>query len=110
MSTWIPHDHPTPPDIDAQAEADERLWEHYCTTVKRLDVGELIAAICEQIRSESGDTPLAQLIEDWRRWPQFDWQRPLITPMQAESVGRWLAGIAAQVMAHAIAQALARED
>jgi hypothetical protein len=101
---------PLPDDIDHQAEADERLWQHYCAVAQRLDVGELITAVCDQLRGESGDTPLAQLLEEWRAWPQFDWQHPLITPMQAESVGRYVAGLAAQVVAQAITQALARED
>jgi hypothetical protein len=101
---------PEPSDLDRQAEADERLWQHYCAVAKRLDAGELISAVCDQLAGESGDTPLATLIEDWLACPQWDWQHPLITPMQAESVGRYVAGVAAAVVAQAIAQALARED
>jgi hypothetical protein len=110
MSMLIPHQHPQPPDIDAQAEAEERLWQHYCTVAKQLDVGELVAAVCEQLRGESSDTPLSALIDDWRQLPQWDWQHPLITPMQAESVGRYVAGVAALVVERAIAIALAGED
>jgi hypothetical protein len=77
---------------------------------KGLDVGELLAAVCEQLRGESSDTPLSALLEDWLQLPQWDWQHPLITPMQAESVGRYVAGVVAQVVAQAIATALARED
>jgi len=99
-----------PSDIDQQAEADECLWQHYCAVAKRLDAGELIAAVCEKIRGESADTPLATLLEEWLLMPQWDWQHPFITPMQAESVGRYVAGVAAGVVEQAIAQALARED
>jgi hypothetical protein len=110
MSTLFPHDLPHPPDIDAQAEADERLWQHYCAVAQRLDVGALITAVCEQLRGEPGETPLSALLEDWKALPQWDWQHPLITPMQAERVGRYVAGVAAAVVEQAIAQALARED
>jgi hypothetical protein len=41
--------------------------------------------------------------------PQWDWQHPLITPMQAERVGRYVATVA-QVVERAIATALSRED
>jgi hypothetical protein len=101
---------PEPSDLDQQAEADERLWQHYCAVAKRLDAGELIAVVCDQIRGEAGDTPLATLVEDWLAYPQWDWQRPLLTPMQAESVGRYVAGVAAGVIAQAMEAALARED
>lgn len=110
MSMLIPHQQPQPPDTDAQAEADERLWQHYCAVAKRLDVGELLIAISDQLRGESGDTPLAALLEEWLAWPQFDWAHPLITPMQAESVGRYVTGVVAEVLQQAIATALARED
>jgi hypothetical protein len=42
MSTLIPHDRPHPPETDPQAEAEERLWQHYCRVAKGLDVGELL--------------------------------------------------------------------
>jgi len=77
---------------------------------KTLDVGELVTAVCEQLRGEPGDTALSDLIEEWLHTPQWDWQHPLITPMQAERVGRFVAGVRAQVVERAIAQALARED
>jgi hypothetical protein len=108
MSTWIPHDLPHPPDTDAQAEADERLWQHYCAVAQQLDVGEVITAICDQLRGESGDTPLSDLIETWVQMPQWDWQHPLIRPSTCESLGRYLAGLAAQVIEQAITQALQR--
>jgi hypothetical protein len=101
---------PLPDDIDHEAEAEERFWQQYCRVAKRLDAGELIASICTYIRKESGDTPLATLVEDWLALPQWDFEHPLITPMQAESVGRYVAGIAALVVAQAIATALAGED
>jgi len=104
----LPHDLPQPPDHDQQAEADERLWQHYCTVAKRLDVGALIAAVCDQVHDESGDTPLAQLLEEWLAWPQFDWQHPLVAPSVCERLGRYVAGVAAQVVEQAIAQALQR--
>jgi hypothetical protein len=75
---------------------------------QRLDVGALIAAVCDQLRGESGETPLAQLLEEWRAWPQFDWQHPLVRPSTCEALGRWLAGLAAQVIEQAITQALQR--
>jgi hypothetical protein len=101
---------PLPDDIDHEAEAEERFWQHYCAIAKRLDAGELLASICESIRQEPGPTPLATLVEDWLALPQWDFEQPLITPMQAESVGRYVAGVGAQVIAQAIAMALARED
>jgi hypothetical protein len=108
MSTFFPHQLPQPPDTDHAAEADERLWQHYCAVAQRLDVGALIAAVCDQVRGESAETPLAQLLEEWRAWPQFDWQHPLVRPSTCEALGRWLAGLAAQVIEQAITQALQR--
>jgi hypothetical protein len=108
MSTLIPHDLPHPPDTDQQAEADERLWAHYCRVAQHLDVGELLTTLCVRLGGEPGDTPLSTLLEGWLAWPQWDWQHPLITPMQAESVGRYIAGIAAAVVEQAITQALQR--
>jgi hypothetical protein len=55
---------PEPSDIDHDAEAEETLWQHYCAVAKTLDVGELITAVCEQIRGEPGDTALSDLIEE----------------------------------------------
>jgi hypothetical protein len=101
---------PEPSDLDYQAEADERVWQDYCRLAKGLDVGEIITAVCEQIRGEPGDTALSALVEDWLLVPQWDWQRPLITPLQAERVGRYVAGVVSVVIAQAIATALARED
>jgi hypothetical protein len=101
---------PDPSDIDQQAEADERLWADYCAVAQRLDVGELIATVCAQLQGESGNTPLSALLEEWRAWPQFDWAHPLVRPSTCEALGRYVAGVAAQVVEHAIAQALARED
>jgi hypothetical protein len=108
MSTFFQPHSPQPPDVDHAAEREEKIWEHYCRIARSLDVGELITAICNQLRGESGDTPLSALLEDWLQLPQWDWQHPLITPMQAESVGRYVAGVAAEVVAQAITQALAR--
>jgi hypothetical protein len=101
---------PLPDDIDHDAEQREGVWQHYCAVAKTLDVGELIAAVCEQLRGEPGNTPLSDLIAAWLQMPQFDWQRPLITPLQADAVGRYVAGVVSVVIAQAIAQALARED
>jgi hypothetical protein len=101
---------PEPSAINHQAEADERLWQHYCRVAKTVDVGELLAGVCAQLRGEPGDTPLSALVDDWLAWPQFDWQHPLLTPQQAESVGRYVAGVVALVVAQAIGRALARED
>jgi hypothetical protein len=97
-------------DIDTQAEADERVWQHYCAVAQRLDVGELITAVCEQLQGESGDTPLSHLVETWLAWPQWDWQHPLLSPSMCESLGRYVAGTAALVVEQAIEMALARED
>jgi hypothetical protein len=101
---------PEPSAIDHQAEADERLWQHYCAVAKRLDVGELLAAVCEQLRGEPGPTPLSTLVEEWLAWPQFDWAHPLVTPATCERLGRYVAGVAALVVERAIATALSRED
>jgi hypothetical protein len=109
MSTWIPHDLPHPPDVDHAAEREEKLWQHYCAVAQRLDVGELITAVCHELRGEPGHTPLSALIEEWLAWPQFDWQHPLIRPSTCESLGRWLAGLVAEVLQRAIETALARE-
>jgi hypothetical protein len=97
---------PLPDDIDHEAE--ETLWQHYCAVAKTLDVGELVTTVCEQIRGEPGDTALSDLLEEWLQMPQWDWQHPLITPMQAERVGRFVTGVCARVVERAIAQALAR--
>jgi hypothetical protein len=99
-----------PDEIDHAAEADERAWARYCAVAKTLDAGDVLATLCEQLRGEPGPTPLAALIDDWLAEPQWDWQHPLITPMQAESVGRYVAGVVAEVLARAIAVALAREE
>jgi hypothetical protein len=96
-----------PSDIDHQAEADERAWARYCAAAKTLDVGELHNAVCEALRGEPGDTPL---LDEWLSFPQWDWDHPLITPMQAERVGRYVAGVAAEVVGRAIAQAFARAE
>ena len=106
MSSMIP----LPEDLDHQAEADERFWQSYCRVAQTLDAGELLSTVCDQLRGEPGPTPLATLVDDWLALPQWDFEHPLITPMQAESVGRYVAGVAAQVIAQAIATALARED
>jgi hypothetical protein len=45
MSTFFPHQLPQPPDTDAQAEADERLWQHYCAVAKQLNVGRVVLKI-----------------------------------------------------------------
>jgi hypothetical protein len=108
MSTFFPHQLPHPPDLDQDAEQQERLWQHYCTVAKRLDVGELITAVCTQLRGESGDTPLSDLLETWVQMPQWDWQHPLVAPSTCESLGRYVAGVAAAVVEQAIAQALQR--
>jgi hypothetical protein len=97
-----------PSDIDHEAERDERLWAHYCRVAKGLDAGDLIAAVCDQLRGEPGDTPLSDLIETWLQMPQWDWQHPLVAPSTCERVGRYVAGVAATVVEQAIAAALAR--
>jgi hypothetical protein len=101
---------PLPDDIDHQAEADDRLWQHYCRVAKTVDVGELLAAVCAQLRGEPGPTPLSTLVEDWLALPQWDWQHPLVTPATCERLGRYVAGVCAQVVERAIAVALSRED
>jgi hypothetical protein len=101
---------PEPDDLDHEAEAGERFWQQYCRVAQSLDTGDVLATLCAQLRGEPGPTPLATLVEDWLALPQWDWQHPLITPLQAESVGRYVAGVAAQVIAQAIAVALSRED
>lgn len=101
---------PFPEDVDHAAEQQEGIWQHYCAVAKRLDVGELVHAVCEAIRGEPADTALSALLEEWLAWPQFDWQHPLIRPSQAEAVGRYVAGVAALVVEQAIEAALAGED
>jgi hypothetical protein len=98
------------PDFDAQAEQDERLWIRYCAVAKSLDRGELIKTVCDKLAGESTDNPLAELIEDWLSWPQWDWSHPLLGPLHAETVGRYVAGVAGLVIEAAIEQAMSRED
>jgi hypothetical protein len=99
-----------PSDIDEEGERYERLWVHYCQIARSLDAGELMAAVCDRMRGESGDTPLAALIEEWLTWPQFDWAHPLVPPSRCEALGKYIAGVAAQVVEQAIERALARAD
>jgi hypothetical protein len=96
-------------DEENEDTADERLWQHYCTMAKGLDVDELIADTLHQARDEV-ESPLRTLLEDWIQTPQFDWQRPLVAPSTCESLGRWLAGLAAESFHQSVGAAMAEGD
>jgi hypothetical protein len=75
-----------------------------------LDTGELIEAVCAQIAGEPGETPVSELIEAWKSWPEPDFSRPALTPSHCCSLGRYVAGVVADIMATRLEQALARQE
>jgi len=101
---------PLPDDIDHEAEQQDTLWQHYCAVARQLDVGEVIAAVCQDIAGEPGETPLSTFIDTQLALPQYDPWHPLVTPTECERLGRWLAGlVCAQIHRH-VGVAMSRED
>jgi hypothetical protein len=85
-------------DINHNAEAQGRYWQAYCAVAHTLDTGDIIRDLCELIAGDSTEHPLAQLIEDWLHVPEPDWTHPGLRPSVCESIGRYVACLAAAVI------------
>jgi hypothetical protein len=99
---------PTLSDIDAQAEADELEYQRYLHVASTLDLGDVLSVIGEEIAGESDDTPLSDLLEEWTRSPEPDWDRPAVNGSTKERIGDYLVKLAAKVMARHLNRAMAR--
>jgi hypothetical protein len=104
MSTAIP----VLPDMDDEMDLEDRRWAHYCAVAKRLDAGDLINLITDEIAGEIGETPISALVEGWLHAPEPDWGRPLLSQYYAERIGTYVASIAAKIMEREIDRAVDR--
>jgi hypothetical protein len=95
-------------DADAADEADpqDQAYQAVLAKAQRLDLADLVAQVGEQLAGKAEDSPLYHLAEAWAANPLPDWERPTLSPWQAEAIGKWLAIQLARLMG----QALAGED
>jgi hypothetical protein len=96
------------PDDDLDLE--DLRWAHYCAVAKRLDAGEIINLIGDEIMGEPGETPISALVDAYLAHPEPDWDRPLLSAYHAESIGRYVGAIAAKIVEREIGRAVDRLD
>jgi hypothetical protein len=96
-------------DIDTQAEADEIEYQRLLDVASKLDLGDVLAVIGEEIAGENRDTALSDLLEDWTRNPEPDWDRPSVSVTTRELIGRHVVKLAAKIMGRHLDRAMARQ-
>jgi hypothetical protein len=97
-------------DDDDTFSAEDLRWRHYCTVARRLDAGDIINLITDEISGEPGETPISALVEGWLASPEPDWDRPLLSAYHAESIGKYIGAIAAKIVEREIDRAVHRSD
>jgi hypothetical protein len=95
-------------DLDGQAEADELDYQRLLHVASQLDLGDVLAVIGEAISGENLDTPLSDLLEEWTRFPEPDWQRPVVSGSTKERIGDYVVRLAATIMARHLYRAKER--
>jgi hypothetical protein len=95
-----------PSAADDEAAPEDQAYQAVLAKAQRLDLADLVARVGEQLAGKAEDSPLYHLAEAWAANPLPDWERPTLSPWQAEGIGKWLAIQLARLMG----QALSREE
>jgi hypothetical protein len=93
-------------DIDTEAELEDLRWAHYRAVANRMDIGDLLGMIGEEIGADGDDTPLSDLLEGWAKSPDPDFDRPSLR--MAEAVGAYITKLAAKIFSRELDAAVAR--
>jgi hypothetical protein len=97
-------------DLDAQADTDASQFAHEREVASRLEVGELITEICQEVAGDSGDSSLFYLVDGLCQAVPWDWDRPQIAHHVMEDLGKYVARRACMVVERALTHALQGED
>jgi hypothetical protein len=101
---------PTLSTIDHDGEAADIEYERYLHVASKLDLGDVLSVIGEELAGDSDDTPLSDLLEEWTRNPEPDWDRPAVSVSTKERIGDYVVKLAAKIMERHLARAMARSS
>jgi hypothetical protein len=79
------------------------MYQRMLDAVKRLDLVDCVVMAHEHASDKAESSPLLHLAESWAVNPLMDWDRPTLSPLQAEGIGRWIAIQLARVMGSRLA-------
>jgi hypothetical protein len=94
-------------DEDAAPDLDARLNQE---ALQYVNVSDILREVADLLTDEGLSSPLVQQLQRWLEDPMTfaDPHRPLLAPIQAEHIGRHVAGLAVAAMAHHLQAARAR--
>jgi hypothetical protein len=90
-------------ECELQEQYEDNRYKRLQAAIERLDLTDCVIMAHEHAADKAEDSPLLHLAQSWAVNPLMDWERPTLSPLQAEGIGRWLAIQLARVMGSRLA-------